>query len=69
MAGDWNGDGVDTIGVYRNGLFLLRDSNSSGSELYSFYFGNVGDVAVTGDWDGDGIDSAGVFTPTMDCFT
>ena len=28
VAGDWNGDGVDTIGVYRTGssTFYLRDT-------------------------------------------
>ncbi|HVF91412.1 MAG TPA: zinc-dependent metalloprotease family protein, partial [Blastocatellia bacterium] len=30
VSGDWNGDGIDTIGVYRNGNFLLRNSNTNG---------------------------------------
>ncbi|MGH8953266.1 MAG: hypothetical protein ACRDX9_17825, partial [Acidimicrobiia bacterium] len=32
VAGDWDGDGDDTIGVYRpgNGIFYLRNSNSQG---------------------------------------
>ena len=32
VAGDWNGDGIDTIGVYRpsTGQFLLRNSNTNG---------------------------------------
>ena len=30
VAGDWDGDGIDTIGVFRNGTFYLRNSNSSG---------------------------------------
>lgn len=30
LVGDWNGDGVDTPGVYRNGVFYLRNSNSAG---------------------------------------
>ena len=30
VAGDWNGDGIDTVGVFRNGIFYLRNSNTSG---------------------------------------
>ena len=28
--GDWNGDGVDTTGMYRNGMYYLRYSNTNG---------------------------------------
>jgi hypothetical protein len=31
LAGDWNGDGVDSAGVFRAGTFYLRNSNSTGS--------------------------------------
>lgn len=30
VVGDWNGDRVDSPGVYRNGRWYLRNSNSSG---------------------------------------
>ena len=30
MAGDWNGDGIDSVGIYRNGIFYLRNTNSTG---------------------------------------
>jgi hypothetical protein len=32
VAGDWDGDGDDTVGVYRpsNGVFYLRNSNTQG---------------------------------------
>jgi hypothetical protein len=31
-AGDWNGDGIDTVGVYRpaTGLLYIRNSNTTG---------------------------------------
>ena len=67
MVGDWDGDGDDTIGIYRpsNGQFLLRNSNSAGSENASFYLGNRGDIGIAGDWDGDGdddgIDTIGIY--------
>ena len=61
IAGDWNGDGVDTIGVYRNGSFYLRNSNTIGYADLAFAFGSRGDQPIAGDWDGDGIDTVGVY--------
>jgi hypothetical protein len=26
IAGDWNGDGIDSVGIYRNGVFYLRNT-------------------------------------------
>ena len=25
LVGDWNGDGTDTVGIYRNGAFLPEE--------------------------------------------
>ena len=61
VAGDWNGDGVDTIGVYRNGTFYLRNSNTNGFANIVVSFGAAGDQPVVGDWNGDGIDTIGIF--------
>ncbi len=60
VAGDWNGDGVDTIGIYRNGTFFLRNSNTSGFADLQFPFGASGDIPIVGDWDGDGVDTIGI---------
>ncbi len=60
LAGDWNGDGTDTIGIYRNGTFFLRNSNNSGFADIQFPFGAPGDIAIVGDWNGDGIDTVGI---------
>lgn len=54
---------VDTIGVYRNGGFFLRNSNSAGNADIVVYFGAAGWLPVTGDWNGDGIDTLGVYDP------
>ena len=63
VMGDWDGDGIKTVGVYRRfstfGRFYLRNSNSSGSS-WSFNFGLPGDEPVVGDWNGDGRDEVGV---------
>ncbi len=60
VAGDWNGDGVDSVGIYRDGKFFLRNSNSTGIADLEFPFGAPGDFPIVGDWDGDGIDTVGV---------
>jgi hypothetical protein len=52
LAGDWDGDGIDSIGIYRNGLFYLRNSNTQGFADMVFALGNNGDVPIAGDWDG-----------------
>lgn len=61
IVGDWNADGVDTVGIFRNGMFYLRNSNSGGFADIEFAFGQAGDIPVAGDWDGDGTDTIGVF--------
>jgi hypothetical protein len=55
VAGDWNGDGVDTIGVYRGstGVYFLSDSNTTPSVSYTLVFGNPGDTPFAGKWTAD----------------
>jgi hypothetical protein len=60
ITGDWNGDGVDTVGVRRGNVFLLRNSNTPGPAEIAFVFGDPNDYLIIGDWDGDGIDGVGV---------
>ena len=60
IVGDWDGDGVDTVGVVRGNVFLLRNTNTSGSADVAFVYGNPGDAVIIGDWDGDGVDTVGV---------
>lgn len=70
IAGDWNGDGKDTIGFYRpsNGKFYLRNSNSAGSADVSFSFGEFADRPVVGDWNKDGVDTIGIYRPSNGSF-
>jgi hypothetical protein len=62
VAGDWNNDGMDTIGIWRssNGNFILRDGNPFGTN-YQFQYGKSGDLPVVGDWDGDGDTTVGIY--------
>ena len=54
-------DGVDSVGIYRNGVFFLRNTNSTGFADIVVPFGNPGDQPVVGDSDGDGIDTVGIY--------
>ena len=63
VVGDWNGDGISTVGVFRDGVWKLDTDGdgriSDADELIEF--GKPGDVPVTGDFNGDGIDDIGVY--------
>ena len=61
VVGDWDGNGTDTIGVYRNGVFYLSNSNTTGHVDLTFAFGKAGDQPIAGDWNGDGIDTIGIY--------
>lgn len=69
LTGDWDGDGVDTIGMYdaATHVFHLRDKND-GPERWAIQYGTAGDIPVVGDWDGDGIDTIGVWRPSNHYF-
>jgi hypothetical protein len=60
LMGDWDGDGVKTPAVFRNGRWFVRRGWAQSTQV-SLSFGARGDLAVAGDWDGDGKDSIGVF--------
>ncbi|MDP9019765.1 MAG: hypothetical protein M3N25_03010, partial [Actinomycetota bacterium] len=60
LSCDWDGDGVDTPGVFQSGRFSVRSSNDAASAEASFSYGNATDVPVCGDWDANGTDTVGV---------
>jgi uncharacterized repeat protein (TIGR03803 family) len=64
VKGDWDGDGDDTVGIYRDGVFFLKNTNGPGNADLVIGFGAPGDIPVAGDWDGDGIDTIGVYRPS-----
>ncbi len=70
FVGDFDGDGVDTVGLHREstGLVYFRDSNTTGIAEFEFIYGDPGDKIVAGDWDGDGADSIGVYRPSNGVF-
>ncbi|MEN6405779.1 MAG: SdrD B-like domain-containing protein [Thermoguttaceae bacterium] len=63
VTGDWNGDGIYTVGVFRGGRWFLDmdgDGRWSDGDL-TVDFGQEGDLPVVGDWTGDGVSKLGVF--------
>jgi hypothetical protein len=59
IAGDFNGDGFDTVSIYRpsNQTFYIinelgRDGGGLGTADFSFVFGNPGDEPFVGDLNG-----------------
>ena len=65
VAGDFNGDGVDEIGIYLDGEWYI-DLNANGvwdsDDLWA-KLGDEVDQPVVGDWDGDGKEDIGIFGP------
>ncbi len=66
MVGDWDCDGDETPGLYRqsDGFVYLRNSNSQGMADLRFFFGNPGDIPLAGDFNGDGCDSVSIYRPS-----
>ena len=46
-----DGDGDDTIGIFRNGTFHLRNSNTVGFADIVFALGMAGDLPIAGNWE------------------
>ncbi|MFQ5524449.1 MAG: LCP family protein, partial [Acidimicrobiia bacterium] len=66
FMGDWDCDGVDTPGLYRqsDGFVYLRNSNTAGPGTIRFFFGNPGDIPIAGDFNGDGCDTVSIYRPS-----
>lgn len=62
IAGDWNGDGVDGVGVVHKGRWVLFDPGETveDDERFEFNYGDASDRPLVGDWDGDGSDTPGL---------
>ena len=67
FAGDFDGDGIDTIGVARGGSVYLSNVHSSGAAAAAFAFGENGDRILAGSWTG-GADTIGRYVPGSGAF-
>ncbi len=66
FVGDWDCDGDETPGLYRqsDGFVYLRNSNDQGVANVRFFFGDPGDIPLAGDFDGDGCDTVSIYRPS-----
>ncbi len=68
LAGDWDGDGTDTVGLWSSstGTWYLHDSHTSAMPQTGFQYGPTGGdwVPIVGDWNGDCVDTIGVYSPS-----
>ena len=61
FAGDWDGDGIDTLAWRDGNRFSFTSANvEGGGELTGLWYGTRSDEVLVGDWNGDGIDTVGV---------
>ncbi len=67
VVGDWNGNGVSKLGIYRQGMWYLDLDNSGtwggcGQDRCLGAFGGLStDIPVVGDWNGDGSTKIGIY--------
>jgi hypothetical protein len=76
VVGDWTGQinpatgcNIDTPGVFRKGIWYLRNSNTAGASQISFSYGASTDQPIVGNWTGQqgspgapvSVDTPGVF--------
>lgn len=67
LAGDWNNDSIDTVGLFRGSIstFILSNNFNGTIDIPTFLFGSLGSIGFTGDWNGEGTDTAGVFNKNL----
>jgi hypothetical protein len=71
VSGDWDGDGIDEVGLHREstGFFYWRNTLDTGIASGEIFFGDPGDRFVSGDWGVvDGADTPAVFRPSSETF-
>jgi hypothetical protein len=66
FAGDFDGNGVDEIGLHREstGRVYFRFSLTTGIADRDFIYGDPGDFLLAGDWNGDGVDTPAIYRPS-----
>jgi hypothetical protein len=71
IVGDWNGDGITTVGAVdtATGTWYLRNENSNGApDQGVFVYGEPGWIPLAGDWTGSGHTGIGMFDPSTATF-
>lgn len=61
IVGDWDNNGCDTLGIYRNGRVYIKNTLGTGFADFDFFYGVSGDRPFTGDFNGNGVDTVGLY--------
>lgn len=67
FTGDWDGDGVDGLGLYRPStrtIQYIEDLTDTGGITPAFDVGNIDDLPFSGNWDGLGGDGYALYRPS-----
>jgi hypothetical protein len=66
FMGDWDCNGTETPGLYRqsDGFAYIRNSNTQGTADVTFFMGNPSDIPLAGDFNGDGCDTVSIYRPS-----
>ena len=57
LAGDWDGDGKDTVAVRRGAVLHVKNTLNGGNADTSFAYGRANDKLIVGHWTGAGKDT------------
>jgi hypothetical protein len=72
IAGDWNGDGITTVGLYNlaTSTFYLKYTNSAGpaDDTFTFGVGGLGWEPIAGAWNGGIMSTVGLYNPKTGTF-
>jgi len=63
-AGDFNGDGTDSIALFRPSTGTWYITNNDHTVVSHFVYGQNGDRPIIGDWAGTGHSQVGVYRPS-----
>ena len=66
FMGDWDCNGTETPGLYRqsDGFAYIRNSNTFGVADVTFFMGNPSDIPLAGDFNGNGCDTVSIYRPS-----
>jgi len=70
IAGDWNGDGKTTVGLWDGARFRLKNALAGGfaDVLLDVNAPGPNTIPLAGDWDGDGKTGVGLYDPATSTF-